>query len=305
MGQTTGIQWCHHTFNAVWGCTKVDRGCQRCYAETFSRRVGLDVWGPATDYRVFGDSHWSEPFAWNAAARASGERRRCFGGSMCDPFDVEWPQGTHGRLWDLIRRTGSLDWLLLTKRPENIPHMLPSDWGYGFSNVWILVSAHDQESLVRRAKILAGIPAIVRGISLEPLVGDDIDLRALNLSTFPDIHWLIIGGESGSGAAPMPLGSVSVALRQAKAAKLPVFFKQFGSVLAREYGWSNRKGEDPTEWPKKYVQQFPLTGVRRCIGCGCHNLHACSWNCHWVEKSLCSACAGDGNPTPTLNQERR
>jgi protein gp37 len=299
VGAKTGIHWCHHTFNAVWGCTKVDRGCRDCYAEKLSARWGFDVWGPSTPYRLFGESHWNEPKTWNAAAYDARQRRRCFGGSMCDPFDQDWPKETRARLWKLIRETGSLDWMLLTKRPENIERLLPSDWGYGWGNVWLYASAHDQESLVMRAGILRGIPAIVRGISLEPLVGNDVDLRAIHLQKkwapeLRPIHHLIAGGESaGKAAAELPLETIDRLLEQTSRYQLPFFFKQFGTVLAAEYGYKNKKGEDPAEWPVKYQrQEIPLDGVRRCILCGCHENHACPGGCSWVPDipDLCSRC---------------
>lgn len=293
MGVKTGIPWCHHTFNMVWGCTKVDRGCANCYAEAWATRWGFNVWGPKTKYREFDDRHWNEPKRWNHDASAVRERRRVFGGSMCDPFDRDIPLHIRIRFWELIRVCTNLDWLLLTKRPENIAEMLPADWEHGWSNVWILASAHDQKSLAERTRIIDEVPAIVKGISLEPLVGDDVDLRPLNLSgAFPPWNWLIVGGESGPGAARYPLVAATRVIDQAKRLKIPVFHKQFGSVLAKEYGWKDAKGENMAEWPEKYRRrEFPLEGVRRCYICGCHDLHACPGGCSWSPiDDVCSSC---------------
>ena len=70
MGETTKIAWTDHTFNPWWGCQRVSPGCERCYAETFAKRVGLKVWGPQSERRFFGDKHWAEPLRWNRKALA-------------------------------------------------------------------------------------------------------------------------------------------------------------------------------------------------------------------------------------------
>ena len=298
MGESTSIPWCHHTFNPVWGCTKVDRGCAHCYAEALAKRTGHDVWGPATGYRRFPAKHWAEPLAWDAEARARrGMGRPRVFPSMCDPFDPDWPAAVRSNFWAFIRATPRLDWLLVTKRPEQLPALLPEDWGYGWSNVWLLASGHDQASLMKRAGELAKVPALVRGISLEPLIGADVDLRFLGDNLGPDerplLDWLIIGGESGPGAERMPLDAAQRVIEQALVLELPVFFKQLGSVLARDYGLKNSKGEDPAEWRARYrVRQFPLAGVRRCDGCGCTDEHGCPGGCHWLDDALCSRCGG-------------
>ena len=120
MSERTAIGWCDHTFNPWWGCQRVSDGCARCYAEAMAKRTGNPVWGPGAR-RFFGEKHWQEPVRWNAAAERLSVRRRVFCGSMCDVFedrpDLVEPRG---RLWRLIRATPHLDWLLLTKRPENI-----------------------------------------------------------------------------------------------------------------------------------------------------------------------------------------
>lgn len=299
MGVKTGVEWCHHTFNVVWGCCKVDRGCKNCYADRFARRWGR-FWGPRAKYREFGDAHWREPHQWNALANATRSRPRVFGGSMCDPFDKRWSKELRARFWKTIRECEHLDWLLLTKRPENIPRFLPANWGYGWSNVWLLASAHDQSTLVSRARILDDVPAMVKGISLEPLLDPKVDLAPLNLGgAFPSINWIIMGGESGpdSQIGDYPVDAAARILRQAKQLGVPVFHKQFGTLRAKAFGWNHPKGGDPEEWPEKYRRrEFPLEGVRRCYICGCHELHACPGGCFWAapeEKSdisICSVC---------------
>src|SRR5689334_16021242 len=136
MGAKTKIGWTHHTFNAWWGCHKVSPACKHCYAESFSKRTGHAVWGANAPRRFFGDAHWREPLKWNAAAEKAGERRRVFCGSMMDVFEWhdeptnEQMNAARARLWELIESTPWLDWLLLTKRPENASSVLPDRWWF-------------------------------------------------------------------------------------------------------------------------------------------------------------------------------
>src|SRR5712671_6178357 len=105
-----------YSFNTHWGCFKVSPGCTNCYAEGQAKCYGHDIWGPAatTERRLFGDAHWREPLAWNAQAHASGIRRKVFANSFSD-WAEDHPQldPVRERMWELIRATPNLDWLLL------------------------------------------------------------------------------------------------------------------------------------------------------------------------------------------------
>jgi len=126
MAKNSSIEWTHHTFNPWWGCTKVSPACDHCYAETWAKRVGQAVWGKESPRRFFSDKHWTEPIRWNADAVADGERRRVFCASMADVFESRAELNPWRiRLWELIEATPMLDWLLLTKRPQNIGKMVP------------------------------------------------------------------------------------------------------------------------------------------------------------------------------------
>jgi protein gp37 len=189
MGAQTKISWCHRTFNVVWGCTKVSEACTHCYAETFSKRVGLQVWGADAHRRVLSDNYWKQPDKWNAIAQAAGERHRVFCSSMADVFeDHPTVADQRERLWPLIERTPWLDWLLLTKRPENMRKFTPESWGGGRfardestagrwpSNVWAGCTAENQRRLEERAMWLLDVPASVLFLSCEPLLGE-LDLE--------------------------------------------------------------------------------------------------------------------------------
>ena len=118
-----------YTFNPWWGCVEVSPGCAHCYARTFSKRVGSAKWGKDETRRFFGDSHWNEPRKWNAAAAEMGERRKVFCASMADVFEDRADLGSQrARLFALIEETPHLDWLLLTKRPQNVRSMVPLRW---------------------------------------------------------------------------------------------------------------------------------------------------------------------------------
>jgi protein gp37 len=187
------IAWCRYTFNPWMGCMKVSPGCAHCYAETLTKnRMGLRVWGPNSKRQVTSTGYWRQPLRWAQLAAREGKRERVFCGSLCDwAEDHPTAEATRPRLWDLIRATPELDWLLLSKRFDNIGNSLPADWGAGYPHVWLGVSAEDQAHYELRYPTLHAIPAAVHFISYEPALGPlQIDARYL-----PD--WLIYGGESG------------------------------------------------------------------------------------------------------------
>lgn len=194
MAIETIIAWCDHTFNPWMGCAKVSAGCDHCYAETLSRnRMGLKVWGKDAPRQVTSRPYWRGPVKWNAEAARIHRRDRVFCGSMCDWAEAHpTADATRPALWDLIRATPWLDWLLLTKRPGRIRRCLPPDWGDGWPHVWMGTSIEDVRTAFR-ADHLRLAPAQIRFISYEPALGplDDLNLDG--------IHWLIYGGESGPG----------------------------------------------------------------------------------------------------------
>jgi protein gp37 len=231
MGSNSSIEWTHHTFNTHWGCTKVSPACDNCYAEAFSKRVGFSdtgskfpIWGKDAERRFFGDKHWAEPLKWNRAAEKAGERKRVFCGSMCDVMeDREDLFAPRRRLYNLIEATPHLDWLLLTKRPQNFRRFLPNEWlADPRPNVWGMTTV-EGSSYRWRASALAETPFVVRGLSCEPLL-EDINLRQLLYTGL--IHVVIAGAESGHGARRMDLNWVRSLRNQCGAAGAAFFFKQ-------------------------------------------------------------------------------
>jgi protein gp37 len=240
MGEKTEISWTEHTFSPWHGCTKVSPACDHCYAESFSRRVGYSetgshfpIWGKDAERRFFGAKHWAEPLKWNRDAEKAGERRRVFCGSMCDVME-EGLRFYNGRtnLYALIESTPNLDWLLLTKRPQNFSRFLPQAWTLrGFpKNVWLGTTVESPEYLWRVDKLREMYGATVRFLSVEPLLARiTLDLTG--------IDWVIVGGESGHGSRPMHPDWARSIRDQCVAAGVAFHFKQFG-----EYGpWADHQ----------------------------------------------------------------
>lgn len=202
MGKETAISWAESTFNIAWGCEKVSVGCKNCYAEELSDRMyrpSEDVWGKNKHRRTFGEAYWNKLRKWNNQAEKEGLRSKIFCCSMCDVFeDHPTLDQERKKLWSAISQYKNLDFLLLTKRPENISRMLPQPWLRSFEdrqvltpdNIWLGTSVED-DRVSHRIEVLCRTVAIVNFISYEPALGP---LDHVNLC---DVNWVIYGGESG------------------------------------------------------------------------------------------------------------
>ena len=235
MAKNSHIEWTNHTFNPWWGCHKVSPGCDNCYAEAWSKRVGQTLWGQTAPRRFFGDVHWREPLKWDREANVAGVRARVFCASMADVFEDRLNlNGERTRLWSLIEQTPNLDWLLLTKRPQHITRMTP--WGANWPiNVWIGTTIENQKIANVRLPYLLSVPAAVRFLSCEPLLGP-LDLRSwFNRPSYNPIDWVIVGGESGAHSRPMHPDWASGVRRQCLRARVPFHFKQWGHWAPTEY----------------------------------------------------------------------
>ena len=192
MGQDTKIEWATHTFNPWIGCTKVSPACAHCYAESYAARYGRAEWGPGKPRQRTGAANWKKPLAWDREAKALGVRHRVFSASLADWLDDEVPIEWLADLLSLIYATPNLDWLLLTKRPENWSERIKAvegifnfgatptsnwartlDWLHGRppANVWMGCTVENQECADARIPALLAIPARVRFLSCEPLLG--------------------------------------------------------------------------------------------------------------------------------------
>jgi protein gp37 len=244
MGADTRIEWADHTFNPWTGCQRVSPGCDHCYAEALAKRAPktFGSWLPGGERKRTSEAYWRQPLLWNKRAGKEGRRARVFCASMADVFDNAVDPDWREDLWALINDTPNLDWLCLTKRPQNIAKMLPgtapyvreneysrSVWGpHGWPNVWLGTTAEDQREFQRRVPFLRRLPAVKRFLSCEPLLGEidaACDLRS------GDIHWVIAGGESGPKARPSHPDWFRSLRDQCQAAGVPFFFKQWGEYV--------------------------------------------------------------------------
>ena len=223
MARDSRIEWTDHTFNPWWGCSKVSPACAHCYAETWAKRTGHDLWSAHSPRRFLSDSTWRQPEIWNSEADRSGRRFRVFCASMADVFELrEDLDPSRERLWNLIEHTPRLDWLLLTKRPHLVRDMVPwdEDWP---NNVWIGTTIENQHWANIRLPFLADIPSVIRFISCEPLLG------SLNLAAWiGKIDWVIAGGESGPHSRPTNPCWFRSLKNQCHSHETPFHFKQWG-----------------------------------------------------------------------------
>ena len=170
----SGIQWTTHTFNPWVGCQRVSPGCENCYAETRDGRFhGGKHWGPKGERQVTSAAIWRQPEKWNDEASEADVRARVFCASLADVFE-DRPElvKPRERLFALIARTPNLDWQLLTKRPENMVRLAPPSWAKGWpNNVWAGTTVEDQRRADERIPHLLNVPARVRFLSCEPLLG--------------------------------------------------------------------------------------------------------------------------------------
>ena len=264
--ENSNIEWTDHTFNPWMGCTKVSQGCANCYAETLmDKRYGKVKWGPQGQRIRTSAANWKKPLKWDREAAAAGKRARVFCASLADVFEdkPDQPEMDEWRfdLFYLILNTPNLDWLLLTKRPENVIDtvarvMDANSMVAFFNSIWIGTSAENQEQADKRIPVLVTIPAAVRFLSMEPLLGG-VDLTELHYDgvvaidalngmvgyplphkTFEQaetnawpVDWVIVGGESGPNARPMHPDWARSIRDQCQAAGVPFFFKQWGEWI--------------------------------------------------------------------------
>jgi protein gp37 len=204
------------------------------------------------------DAYWRETIRWNAEAERLGRRMRVFVASLADVMDHEAPAGARERLFELIRQTPYLDWLILTKRPQNFRRFLPwmLDGSEPYPNVWLGVSVENRTEALRRIPILRQTPATLRFISAEPLLGE---LGNLDLA---GVHWTICGGESGGGARSMDLQWALNLHEQCRSQDVAFFMKQLGSQPTengRLYQITRGKGGNLPEMPASLrVRDLPL-----------------------------------------------
>jgi len=260
MGKNTDIAWCHHTFNAWRGCTKVSPGCTNCYAEKLSHRnpATLGVWGDDGARAMAAESYWRQLPRWNAAAEKAGERHRVFCMSLGDVLE-DRPElhAPRSRLMSMVPECPALDFLFLTKRPEN---RLMHGWGDAWPvNAWLGISAEDQARLDERATHAVKVNVFRRFISAEPLLGP-LQFGDAMSSWLSFFDLVIVGGESGGSSRPFQVQWARDIIGECAAAGVACFVKQLGSWPSTALSAAlltdpnhrlrlrDRKGGDWDEW---------------------------------------------------------
>lgn len=222
MSDNSKIEWTDATWNPVTGCNKVSPGCKHCYALRFSERfrgVPGHPFEQGFDLQLW-PKRLALPLGWRTP-------RRIFVNSMSDLFHERVPLDFIRRVFDTMQAASQHQFQVLTKRAERLVEVCDSlAWP---DNVWIGVSI-ENEKYTFRSDLLRKVPAKVRFLSVEPLIG------AIPRLPLRDIHWVIVGGESGPGARPMDPKWVTSIHAQCVRAKVPFFFKQWGGVRKHEAG---------------------------------------------------------------------
>lgn len=224
MSDRSAIEWTEATWNPVTGCTKVSHGCDHCYAETFAERfrgVAGHPYEQGFDLR-FWPERLDHPKRWK-------KPRVVFVNSMSDLFHQRVPVSYVDRVLDTIRSTPRHTYQLLTKRPGKMASVMRRLQPDPLPNLWLGTSIEDDDYMTRADQLRAS-PAVVRFLSLEPLLGP---VPSLGLD---GIDWVIVGGESGHHARPMEPGWVTAIRDACVAAGVPFFFKQWGGRTPKEGG---------------------------------------------------------------------
>jgi protein gp37 len=238
MSEKSPIEWTNSTWNPVTGCTKVSPGCKHCYAETFSERwrgIPGHPYEQGFDLRLWPD-RLDLPLTWK-------KPRTIFVNSMSDLFHENVPFSFIRRVFRTMEKASWHIFQVLTKRSERMARITPKlDLP---PNAWLGVSIEASKYLWR-ADDLREVPAAVRFLSVEPLLGP---LGAVNLS---GINWVIVGGESGPGARPMDPEWAREIRDQCVNARVPFFFKQWGGVQKKKHG-RVLDGQTWEEMPKGHV----------------------------------------------------
>lgn len=297
MGYTTEISWADSTWNAFIGCTRVSPGCDRCYAIGVAHRfsgtaneayAGTTVHGPdGPDWSgrlTFSEKRLLKPLSWQAP-------RRIFVNSLSDVFHEAATDEQIAQLFAVMAVTPRHTYMILTKRHGRMRSLLSSP---GFARqvmlaatevggewdaqayVWPLpnviggVSVEDQKRAELRIPALLSTPLAVRMVSAEPLLGPlklDRYVWAEPSGLAGDwprgVDWVIVGGESGSGARRMDPSWPREIRDQCAAAGVAFQFKQTGDVLAREWGLKDKKGGDASEWPEPFPREYPQLSMSR------------------------------------------
>lgn len=291
--QGGGISWTEQTWNPLRGCSRVSEGCRHCYAEVVAARFS----GPGQAYEglarhtsagprwtgkvVLVEEHLNDPLRWQRP-------RRIFVNSMSDVFHEAVADATIGRLFSVMASAHRHQYQVLTKRVARMAEWFRSSTEAAEifparlapPHIWMGISVEDQKTADERIPLLLTVPAAVRWLSIEPQIGP-VHLEPAWLA---NLHWVVIGGESGAGARPFDLDWARQLVLQCNRAGVAVFVKQLGVVpMITEASWRKRpigllnamtrhlippgfvgpkytgKAADPEEWPPELRRrEYPM-----------------------------------------------
>lgn len=284
----TTIAWTDETINPIVGCSRISEGCQKCYAETAAKTARLQQF---SQYQKVAKWDGTVEFVENQLDRLLRWKKgkRIFVCSMADMFHKNVPFEWLEEIFSTIEETPQHTFQILTKRPQRMIEFFDwysarcSDHSLQWrmpDNIWLGVSCENQAMADKRIPLLMEIPAKVRFLSCEPLL-EPLDLSkflpiewseiaedwieswpgigSYSTNDYPD--WVIIGGESGTGARPCHVDWIRDIASQCQSAKVPVFVKQLGSnaiANGSKLKLKDRKGSDILEWfDDLRLQQFP------------------------------------------------
>ena len=239
--KTTKIEWTEQTWNPSVGCNKVSAGCKNCYAETMARRL-----------KAMGTKGYENGFEFSIMPERLEQPLRIkkptkfFVNSMSDLFHEKMPKEYLDLIFEVIEKTPHHTYQILTKREKRMVEYLEDK--VLPKNVWLGVTVESFETKYR-IDYLRKIKASIRFISMEPLLDD---LGKINLS---DIHWVIVGGESGVKARPMETKWVTSIKNQCKIQNVAFFFKQWGTWGAD--GVKRSKKSNGRELNGKIYNEYP------------------------------------------------
>lgn len=248
MGEHTNIEWTDASFNPWHGCEKVSSGCKFCYMFREKEKYGQNG-----SVILRSKTKFYDPLKWK-------EPKRIFTCSWSDFFIQEADQW-RDEVWHIIKKTPHHTYQILTKRPERIIDHLPADWEDGYPNVWLGVSVEDQDA-VKRIPILEQVPAKIKFISFEPLIGP------ITENFIGDVQWIIIGGESGNDTGhwryrPCKLEWFDTIIDGYRGSKYnpAIFVKQMGTHLAKLIQMTDNHGGNIEDFPVYLrIREFPNDG---------------------------------------------
>lgn len=234
MAGISDIEWTDATWNPVSGCLMISPGCTNCYAMRMAGRLqAMEHPSYKGVVRKSGKGHkWTGKLHFNEAALQIPLRwrspRRIFVNSMSDLFQDGVPPEFLAQVWTIMERAHWHEFQILTKRPDNMLSGIVEGKLPKLANVWLGTSVESADYL-DRIDILRKVPATVRFVSFEPLIG------SVGRPNLRDIHWAIVGGESGPSARPMHEQWVSD-IQRACGKRTAFFFKQWGGVNKKKTG---------------------------------------------------------------------